>query len=323
MPPTNANLPDINLATPMAKAAVLIEMLPYIRKFAGKTVVVKYGGSILADLSLRENILQDLVLMKLVGIQPILVHGGGPDINAMLTKLQKEILFVQGCRVTDQETLGVAEMVLSGKVNKTLVAGLHKLGAKAVGISGQDGGMITVRRRRLNGVDMGFEGDVENIDAGLVKSLMKEGFIPVVSPIGMDADGQAYNMNADAVAVALAAELQAEKLLYLTDVQGVLTDVMNPKSRISKLAPDNVEALVEMGIITGGMIPKVRYCAEAVEKGVTSVHILDGRVPHAMLLEIFTEQGIGTMIARSIKQDISEFQSPIPKVSTVSTKGVA
>ncbi|MBK8190522.1 MAG: acetylglutamate kinase [Vampirovibrionales bacterium] len=278
------------------RVQALIEALPYIRRFSGKTVVVKFGGSLLEDAAIQQTVIQDIAMLKLVGIEPVLVHGGGPAMTSLLTQLQKESTFVQGYRVTDAETLAVAEMVLSGKINKSLVAALHQQGMRAVGLSGQDGAMITVKKRHIEGVDMGFEGEVTAVDVALARTLMGHDFIPVISPIGIDTDGQAYNLNGDAVAVALAVALQAEKLIFLTDVCGVLRDLADAGSRISRLRAEQAPEFIDSGVIHGGMIPKVNSCVEAVTQGVGSVHILDGRITHAILLEIFTDQGLGTMV---------------------------
>jgi acetylglutamate kinase len=280
----------------LGKAGVLVEALPYIQRFSGKTVLVKYGGSLMNDEAIERMIIQDLAMMKHVGIRPVLVHGGGPAMNTLLGQLRKDIRFVRGYRVTDEETLTVAEMVLSGKINKTLVAALQNHGVRAVGLSGQDGRMITVKKREIDGVDMGFEGEVSAINTELLHTLMNESFLPVISPIGMDSGGQAYNMNGDVVAVALATALNAEKLIFLTDVPGVLQVPDDPLSRWSVLDADQARALVANGQVLDGMAAKVASCVEAVEQGVHSVHILDGRVPHALLLEIFTEEGLGTMV---------------------------
>lgn len=278
------------------RVQALIEALPYIRRFAGKTVVVKFGGSLLDDATIQQTVIQDIAMLKLVGIAPVLVHGGGPAMTSLLTQLQKETTFVQGYRVTDADTLAVAEMVLSGKINKSLVAALQQQGMRAVGLSGQDGGMITVKKRHIDGVDMGFEGEVTAIHPDLAHTLMGHDFIPVISPIGIDTEGQAYNLNGDAVAVALAVALKAEKLIFLTDVCGVLRDIADSTSRISRLRADEAPGHIASGVIHGGMIPKVNSCVQAVTQGVQSVHILDGRIAHAILLEIFTDHGLGTMI---------------------------
>jgi len=298
----------VNLS-PLDKAGVLVEALPYIQRFSGKIFVVKYGGSLLSDESLRDMVIRDLAMLKHVGIQPVLVHGGGPAMNILLGQLRKDTQFVQGYRVTDEETLDVAEMVLSGKINKTLVAGLQQHGVRAVGLSGQDGRMITVKKRMMDGIDMGFEGEVTAINTDLLQTLMRESFIPVISPIGMDEQGQAYNMDGDAVAVALATALGAEKLVLLTDTPGVLLDIRDPESKISILPASQAVVYLNEGVISGGMAAKVKSCVEAVRNGVGSVHILDGRLPHALLLEIFTEQGMGTMVINEAELQTREKNS--------------
>lgn len=284
----------------LGKAEVLIEALPYIQKFSGKVFIVKYGGSLLEDPELSAMVLQDLAMLKHVGVQPILVHGGGPAMNRMLGQLQKETRFVQGHRVTDEETLSIAEMVLSGKINKSLVSGLQMHGVRAVGLSGQDGRMIMVKKRLMKGpyhdIDMGFEGEVTHINTHLLQTLMQESFIPVISPIGVDEEGQAYNMDGDVVAMALAKVLNAEKLVFLTAAPGVLSNENDPDSLISVLSVDEAQVCLEEQIILGGMAAKVKSCIDAVQNGVGSVHILDGRNPHALLLEIFTAKGMGTMV---------------------------
>jgi acetylglutamate kinase len=288
------------LVSPLGKAEVLIEALPYIQRFSGKIFVVKYGGSLLENPTVRAHVLQDLALLKQVGIQPILVHGGGPAMNAMLGQLNKETRFIQGHRITDEETLNVAEMVLSGKINKSLVSGLQQQGVRAVGISGQDGGTMMVKKRFMKGhyqdIDMGFEGEVTQINTHLLQTLMDASCIPVISPIGMDEDGQAYNMDGDVVAMALAKALQAEKLVFLTAAPGVLSNAQDPDSLISVLSVGEAQTCLEEQMILGGMAAKVKSCIDAVQNGVGSVHILDGRNPHALLLEIFTAQGMGTMV---------------------------
>ena len=281
------------------KAQILTEALPFIQKFYNKTIVIKYGGSALINPEIKETIIKDIVLMKLVGMHPVIVHGGGPDISSFLKRLEIESKFVDGLRVTSQETMEVAEMVLSGKLNKQIVTDIELHGVKAVGISGKDGN--TVRAKKMvkeNGVDYGCVGEIESGDPSLIQSLIDTGFIPVIAPIGKDDQGQSYNINADYMAVAIAGSLKAEKLAFLTDVEGVMKDVNDPNSLISFLKAGDVEGYIADGTISGGMIPKVQCCMEAVKAGVNNVHILDGRVQHCLILELYTPQGIGTMIEK-------------------------
>ena len=278
------------------KAKILIEALPYIKKFSGKTVVVKYGGNAMINDELKKSVLQDIVLMKLVGMCPVIVHGGGPEINKMLEKIDKTPEFVSGLRVTDEETMDVVEMVLCGKVNKEIVMKLQAQGINATGISGKDGKTLIAQKKLIDGQDAGFIGEIKAVNTGLIKTLIENDFIPVIAPIGMDEEGNTYNINADYAASAIAGALKAEKLVFLTDISGVLKDVNNPESRISGMTVSMAENLIKDGVISGGMIPKVDCCIEGVKKGVKKVHILDGRVEHSLLLEIFTDTGIGTMI---------------------------
>ena len=295
---TSARLSPMVREKHIRKAATLVEALPFIRQFVGKTFVVKFGGSLLDEVEWRDRVIEDIALLKRMGIQPVLVHGGGPAVTTMLNRLDKnkETTFVDGYRVTDSDTLNVAEMVLSGKLNKTLVAALQMHGVNAMGLSGQDGGTMIVKKRIIKDVDMGFEGEITHIDTNLIKTVMNNGFVPVVSPIGMDVQGQAYNLNGDIVGVALASALKAEKLIFLTDVVGVLRSVDDPTSHISSLTVDEARDYIVDGTIYGGMLPKVECCVDAVEQGVRSVHILDGRLPHAMLLEFLTSEGWGTRV---------------------------
>jgi acetylglutamate kinase len=276
------------------RAAVLVEALPYIQRFRGMTVVVKFGGNAMADPATTERLAEDLVLMRAVGMHPILVHGGGPQIGELMDRLGKVPEFVDGLRVTDAETLDIARMVLVGKVNRELVSALNVHGPVAVGIAGEDAGLIEAEQRDPA---LGFVGDVSDVNPSVLQSLLAESLIPVVSTIGSDADGQAYNITADAVAGAVAAAVDAQKLIYLTDVPGVLADVADPASLISATTVADLQAMIADGRLGGGMIPKVGACIDAVEAGVPSVHILDGRRPHALLLELFTDAGVGTMIS--------------------------
>ena len=277
----------------LAKAEVLVEMLPYIRRFRGKVVVIKFGGHAMVDRTLAENFASDMVLLSQVGIRPVVVHGGGPQIGDMMKRLGKESVFRDGLRVTDAETLDIARMVLVGKVNRDIVSAINVHGPLAVGLSGQDAGIITARERHA---DLGFVGDVSEVNPAIIEQLLSENLIPVMATIGSDTAGQAYNINADTVAGALAAALGAEKVIYLTDIAGLLTDVSDPDSLIRRIDAATLEAMMSTGAIAGGMIPKIEACVEAVRNGVTSAHLLDGRLSHVTLLEIFTDAGIGTMI---------------------------
>lgn len=286
---------DSNLQEVMLKAETLIEALPYIRDFNGKRVVVKYGGSAMLDEGLQESVIKDVALLKLVGMQPIIVHGGGKEISRWLGYMGKESKFVEGLRVTDEETMEVAEMVLS-KVNKHLVQMMEKLGVKAAGISGKDGGTMICEKKTVKGQDIGFVGEVTEICPDLIDTLIDNDFIPIIAPIGMDRNFQAYNINADDAASAVAKCIRAEKLAFMTDIDGVCLDPDDPDTLISVLALDEAKRLIKNGTIGGGMIPKIRNCIEAVEQGVSRVHILDGRKQHCLLLEFFTRKGIGTAI---------------------------
>ena len=278
------------------KAAVLVEALPYIRRFAGQVVVIKYGGNALAGASDDDALAlfaQDVVLMRQVGMRPVVVHGGGPQISELMQRLGKEPEFRNGLRVTDAETVDIARMVLTGQVNPQLVSAINVHGPLAVGVSGQDAGMI---RAVARDVALGFVGDVVGINPMILQGLLDEGFVPVVATIGTDDAGQAYNINADTVAGAIAEALGAEKLVYLTDIEGLRRVVDDAASLIRQTTPDELDALMADGTIAGGMIPKVESCTHAVRNGVGRAHILDGRIPHVLLLEIFTDAGIGTMV---------------------------
>ncbi len=279
----------------MLKAETLIEALPYIRDFNGKKVVVKYGGSAMLDERLQESVIKDVALLKLVGMQPIIVHGGGKEISKWLGYMGKESEFVEGLRVTDEDTMEVAEMVLN-KVNKHLVQMMEKLGVKAAGISGKDGGTMICKKKLAGGRDIGYVGEVTEINSDLIDTLIAKDFIPIIAPIGMDQDYHAYNINADDAASAVAKCIHAEKLAFMTDIEGVCRDPEDSETLISVLTQDEAKQLIEDGIIGGGMIPKIRNCVEAVEQGVSRVHILDGRREHCLLLEFFTKKGIGTAI---------------------------
>ncbi len=281
----------------MAKANILIEALPYIQKFKDKIVVVKYGGSAMLDEQLQQNVIKDVALLKLVGMQPIIVHGGGKEISKWVGLLGKEAKFVQGLRVTDAETMEVAEMVLS-KVNKRLVQMLEQLGVKAAGICGKDGGTLKCEKKLANGEDIGFVGNITNVDTGLIDTLLVNDYIPVIAPIGMDDDFLSYNINADDAACAIATAMGAEKLAFLTDIEGVYRDFEDKDSLISVLTLDAADELLASGVIGGGMLPKLHNCVDAVKEGVAVVHIMDGRVQHSLLLEFFTDKGIGTAIVK-------------------------
>jgi len=275
------------------RAEVLIQALPYIQNYYGKTVVVKYGGSAMEDETLKKAVMGDVVLLTLVGVKIVLVHGGGPEISAMLKKLGKESTFVGGLRITDQETVEVAQMVLAGKVNKGLVNLIQNVGGRAVGLSGMDGHLIEAQM--LN-EDLGYVGEIVAIHPEPIKDLLEKGYIPVVSTLGCDKQGNVYNINADTAAAYIAGALEAESLINMTDTVGVLADAGDPQSLIPRLSLRDIPALQQSGVITGGMIPKLECCAHAVEKGTNRAFIIDGRVPHAILIEMLTHEGIGTMV---------------------------
>ncbi len=282
----------------MSKANVLIEALPYIQQFSNKIVIVKYGGSAMLDEKLREEVIKDVALLKLVGMRPIIVHGGGKEISKWVGLLGKEPKFVQGLRVTDSDTMEVAEMVL-GKVNKHLVQMLEKLGIKAAGICGKDGGTLKCEKKYINGEDIGFVGNITEVDTHLIHTLLDNDYIPVIAPIGMDYAFQSYNINADDAACAIATAMNAEKLAFLTDIEGVYRDFKDKSSLISVLTLEEADKLLESGVIGGGMLPKLKNCIDAVKEGVSRVHIMDGRIKHSLLLEFFTNKGIGTAIIGS------------------------
>jgi len=277
----------------LENAELLVEILPYIQRWRGKVVVIKFGGNAMTDPSLAERFAEDVVLMHQVGMLPLVVHGGGPQIGELMERLGKEPEFRDGLRVTDAETLDIARMVLVGKVNREIVSSINVHGPLAVGVSGEDGGLITAAPRNP---DLGFVGDVTSVDPTLLEKLFAEGLIPVMSTIGADASGQAYNINADTVAGAVAQSMKAEKVVYLTDVEGLYGDLDDPSSLIRQISADELNTKIETDQITDGMIPKIEACVHAVKNGVTSAHLIDGRIPHVALLEIFTDAGIGTMI---------------------------
>jgi acetylglutamate kinase len=278
------------------KAHILADALPYIREFSGKTVVIKYGGNAMENAELAELFATDVVLMRLVGMNPVVVHGGGPQISDLMRRLGKEPEFVDGRRVTDAETVDIVRMALVGKVNREIVAMVNRLGSYAVGLSGEDAGLIRVDQRDPR---LGFVGDVRAIDPTMVMRLLREELIPVIATIGVDDDGQAYNINADTVAGAIAESLDAEKLVYLTDVAGVYENWPDESSLISRVDVDGLERLIAGGAVSEGMIPKLESCVSALRNGVHRAHILDGRLPHALLLEFFTREGVGTMVYAS------------------------
>ncbi|MBO4388359.1 MAG: acetylglutamate kinase [Spirochaetales bacterium] len=279
----------------MKKTEVLIEALPYIQRFNRRICVVKYGGSAMADETLQHNVIQDVTLLKLVGFKPVIVHGGGKEISRWVAKVGKEPQFVNGLRVTDAETMELAEMVL-GRVNKKLVTMVQELGVRAVGISGKDGGLLKVRRNTPGGQDIGFVGSITSVDPKVIMNLLNDDFLPIIAPIGTDDSFQTYNINADDAACAIAKALGADKLVFLTDVEGLYRDFSDKSSFISRLTASEADALISSGMIGGGMLPKLGNCTDAIRSGVNQVHILDGRVPHCLLLEIFTKEGIGTAI---------------------------
>ena len=278
------------------KAEVLIEALPYIQKFNRRIIVVKYGGSAMADPELQKNVIKDVTLLKLVGFKPIIVHGGGKEISSWVKKVGKEAEFVNGLRVTDAETMEIAEMVLN-KVNKRLVSMVEELGVHAVGVSGKDGNLLKVEKRYSDGKDIGFVGQITEVNPKILFDLIDKDFLPIVCPIGMDDNYDSYNINADDAACAVAKAVGAEKLAFLTDIEGLYRDINDKSSFISRISASEAKGLIDGGIIGGGMLPKLGNCIDAIESGVQRVHILDGRLAHCLLLEVFTNQGIGTMIA--------------------------
>ena len=286
----------MNMQDIISKAEVLTEALPYIKEFSGITVVIKYGGAALINEEIKSTVIKDIALMKYVGFKPVLVHGGGKDINKALEKIGKKPEFKDGLRVTDEETMDVVQQVLAGKLNKDLATELCMHGINAVGICGKDANFMQVRKAMPNGLDLGLVGEVTEVNTGLVRTHLDNDFVPVISSIGVDENGTAYNVNADYAAVAVAGALNAEKLVFITDVAGIMEDVNDPDSVISVAHVDEVKGMIDSGIISGGMIPKVQCCIAGVEAGVANVHILDGRIPHCLILEIFTKRGCGTLI---------------------------
>lgn len=296
------NIMEKNMEEILSKAEVLIEALPYIQRFNRKIIVVKYGGSAMSSEELQKNVIKDVTLLKLVGFKPIIVHGGGKEISRWVGKVGKEAKFVNGLRVTDAETMEIAEMVLN-KVNKGLVSMVQELGVKAVGISGKDGGLLKVDKKYSNGEDIGFVGDIKDVDPKILYDLLERDFLPIVAPIGMDDNFQTYNINADDAACAIAKAVGAEKLAFLTDIEGLYKDINDKSSFISRLSASEANQLINDGFIGGGMLPKLANCTSAIKNGVNRVHILDGRIPHCLLLEIFTQKGIGTAIVKDDEED--------------------
>lgn len=286
---------DMGMEKWIEKGNVLIEALPYIQRFNRKVIVVKYGGSAMLDKEFMMNVIQDVTLLKLVGFKPIIVHGGGKAISGYIEKLGMEPKFINGLRVTDEETLEVAEMVLSS-VNKQLVSQVESLGVRAIGISGKDGALLTCKKKYSNGEDIGYVGEITKVNADILFDLLEKDFLPIVMPIGMDENFHGYNINADDAASAIAKAVKANKLAFLTDTEGVYLDPNDPKTVISEMTVSEAHELIESGAIAGGMLPKINNCIEAIEQGVSRVHIIDGRILHSILLEIFTNKGIGTAI---------------------------
>ena len=286
---------DNNMKELLQKAEVLIEALPYIQRFNRKIIVVKYGGSAMVDEELKKHVIQDVTLLKLVGFKPIIVHGGGKEISKWVGKVGMEPVFINGLRKTDEATMEIAEMVLN-KVNKSLVTLVQELGVNAVGISGKDGGLLKVEKKYSNGEDIGFVGEITEVNPQILYDLLEKDFLPIICPVGMDAEYNSYNINADDAACAIAKAVKAEKLAFLTDIEGVYKDPKDKDTLISELRVSEARELIGDGFIGGGMLPKLNNCIDAIENGVSRVHILDGRIAHCLLLEIFTNRGIGTSI---------------------------
>lgn len=286
---------DNNMKELLQKAEVLIEALPYIQRFNRKIIVVKYGGSAMVDEELKKHVIQDVTLLKLVGFKPIIVHGGGKEISKWVGKVGMEPVFINGLRKTDEATMEIAEMVLN-KVNKSLVTLVQELGINAVGISGKDGGLLKVEKKYSNGEDIGFVGEITEVNPQILYDLLEKDFLPIICPVGMDAEYNSYNINADDAACAIAKAVKAEKLAFLTDIEGVYKDPKDKDTLISELRVSEARELIGDGFIGGGMLPKLNNCIDAIENGVSRVHILDGRIAHCLLLEIFTNRGIGTAI---------------------------
>lgn len=279
----------------LEKAAVLVEALPYIQKFNRKVIVVKYGGSAMVDEQLKKSVISDVTLLKLVGFKPIIVHGGGKEISKWVGKVGKEAQFINGLRVTDEETMEIAEMVL-GRVNKSLVSMVEELGVKAVGISGKDGGLLKVKKKYADGKDIGYVGEITDVDPNILYDLMEKDFLPIICPVGLDDEFNTYNINADDAACAIARAVGANKLAFLTDIEGLYRDFEDKSSLISEITVKEAKELIAGGTIGGGMLPKLSNCIDAIEAGVSRVHIIDGRIPHSILMEIFSDRGVGTAI---------------------------
>ena len=279
----------------LGKAAVLVEALPYIQKFNRKVIVVKYGGSAMVDEQLKKSVISDVTLLKLVGFKPIIVHGGGKEISKWVGKVGKEAQFINGLRVTDEETMEIAEMVL-GRVNKSLVTMVEELGVKAVGISGKDGGLLKVKKKYADGKDIGYVGEITDVDPNILYDLMEKDFLPIICPVGLDDEFNTYNINADDAACAIARAVGANKLAFLTDIEGLYRDFEDKSSLISEIKVKEAKELIAGGTIGGGMLPKLSNCIDAIEAGVSRVHIIDGRIPHSILMEIFSDRGVGTAI---------------------------
>jgi acetylglutamate kinase len=281
------------------KANILCEALPYIKALSGKTVVVKYGGNAMQDEAIINTIMEDIAMLKIVGVNPILIHGGGPEINSYLKKLNIESKFHNGLRITDNETMEVVQMVMSGKINKEITSKINQLGVKAIGLSGKDASLIEVKKYvSPDGVDLGQVGEIVNINTSLLQKLCNDEFIPVIAGIGTDTQGRSYNINADTVAAEIASRINAEKLIYLTDIDGIREDADDPSTLISVITVSRIKEMIDSGKIIGGMIPKVLSCIMCIERGVSKVHIINGTTPHPILLEIFTDKGIGTMVTK-------------------------
>ncbi|MBP3195699.1 MAG: acetylglutamate kinase [Butyrivibrio sp.] len=285
---------DKDMQDVLKKAEVLVEALPYIQKFSRKIIVVKYGGSAMSNPELQKSVITDVTLLKLVGFKPIIVHGGGKAISSWVSKVGKQAEFVNGLRVTDEETMEIAEMVLS-RVNKQLVTMVQELGVKSIGISGKDSGLLHVKKKYSDGKDIGFVGEVDKVDPKVLFDMLDNDYLPIVAPIGFDDNFETYNINADDAACAIAKAVGADKLAFLTDIEGVYKDIKDPSTFISRLTCSQADELINSGNIGGGMLPKLNNCTDAIRQGVNKVHILDGRIPHCLLLEIFTNKGIGTM----------------------------
>lgn len=280
------------------RANILVEALPYISRYSGKTIVIKYGGNAMNDPKIQKTIMQDVATLKIVGVNPILVHGGGPEINAMLEKLDIKSEFINGLRVTTKETMEVVQMVLGGKLNKNIVASLNTMGVKAIGLCGKDGNLIEVEKMPLkNGVDYGYVGDITNINTAILESLSKD-FIPVIATIGVDKNGESYNINADTAAGAIGGALSAERLMFLTDIDGIRADEKDANSLIPQITIKQINKMIDTKQISGGMIPKVNSCIDALNKGIKNVTIMNGTIPHSILLELFTHSGIGTLVSK-------------------------